>query len=166
MRIPFASGLVAALSLAPLQSRALIPISDFCTLEYTYNDTWHPDPQYADKIIHATVSDSEFCCNLCYSNNYDCASALWDPETLDCKMSINEKATGEPPTHKWQKEMCPLGISIEGIISTKVHNLTRHWIGPCWEPSDWSNGIRIVSDLQLPDAFYPAAGTGNIWGTG
>jgi len=167
MRISLANGLIAALSLTHLQSRALIPISDFCTLGYTYDDTWHPDREYGAKNIHATVSDSEFCCNLCYSNNYDCAAAIWDEETFDCKMYINEKETGEPPRYKWEKEMCPLGISIEGIISTKVYNLTRVWIGPCWEPSDWSNGINIISNLTLPDLFYPApAGSGNIWGTG
>lgn len=167
MRISFVGGLVAALSLTPLQSRALIPISDFCTLGYTYDDIWHPDREYADRTIHATVSDSEFCCNLCYSNNYDCAVAIWDPETYECTMWINEKKTGEPPRYKWEKEMCPLGISTKGIISTKAYNLTRNWIGPCWAPSDWSNGIDIVSDLELPSFFYPPQwGTGNIWGEG
>lgn len=167
MRTSLANGLVAALSLTTSLTRALIPISDFCTVGYTYDDTWHPDREFGAKNIHGTVSDSEFCCNLCYSNNYDCAAAIWDPKTFDCKMYINEKQTGDPPENAWDKDMCPMGISQYGIVSTKVYNLTRFWIGPCWDPWDFSNGIRLVSNLTLPSFFYPSpSGSGNIWGTG
>jgi len=161
MRISLSNGLVAALSLTPsvnarpnLQPRAVEVGSDWCTLPYTYDDIWHPDPEFGNVNKHATVSDGPLCCDLCYRSNLDCVLAIWDEKTEDCMMYINEKETGEPPRFAWEKEMCPLGISIEGIVSTKVYNWTRNWIGPCWEPADWSNGINIISDLKLPSFFY------------
>lgn len=160
MRSILIKSLVGALSLLRvtnarpnLQSRS--QISDWCTLGYTYDDIWHPDPEFGDLNLHATTSDSEFCCDLCYRSNYDCVVAIWDPKTFDCKMYINDKKTGEPPRYEWEIDTCPSGISIKGVISTKVYDLTRNWIGPCWEPSDWSNGINIVTNLTLPDDFYP-----------
>lgn len=140
--------LLSALSLASSRlTNRTTEISDFCTFDYTYEDIWHPDDAFGAVFTHASVSDSQLCCDLCYRTKLNCAVARWNEKTGDCEMQINDQKTEEPAEEELELEMCPLGISSDGVVSDKIYDRNWHWVGPCWEPLDLSDGVEDPDEL-------------------